>query len=146
MAVTCPRLKVPIHPQPIRVQHICLHPQHFGFTSLNGVCPESGWPRLVYAVSDLSGWNKKDISGCSTARSCISCPCCMSGWAVPASVLPPPVPKPRPSGSASGWGFPLPPTDYSPCERESKQHSGSSFTRTCISYLMCCRHVLRYQS
>lgn len=105
----------------------------------------SSWLRL--AKTDLCCWGsvgleQKDISGCSTARSCISCPCCMSGWAAPASVLPLPARKPRPSGSASGWGSPLPPADYSPCERKSNEHGGSAFTRSCFSYLMCCRRVL----
>lgn len=92
--------------------------QCFRYTSLS-----LPWIRL--AKTGLCCWGsvgleQKDISGCSTARSCISCPCCRSGWAVPASVLPLPGQKPRPSGSASGWGSPLPPTDCSPCEREQR--------------------------
>lgn len=96
------------------------------------------WVFFFAPFGDLSAWNKKDISGCSTARSCISCPCCMSGWAAPASVLPPPAQKPRPSGSASDWGSPLPPTDYNPWERESNQHGIYEDLRLVFDVLSVC--------
>lgn len=115
--------------------------KYFRYTSLNWVYPESGWPRLVYAVGGLSGWNKRIfLVARQLAHASHVLAACLDELFQPLLFLSQCrnlVRQALPLAEA-----PLFLQQTTAPVRESDEHGGSAFSRSCFSYLMCCRRVL----
>lgn len=114
---------------------------YYGHTSLNWVYPEPGWPRLVSAVGDQWGWNKRIFL---VARQLAHAPhvlaACLDELFQPLLFLSQCrnlIRKDLPLAEA-----PLFLQQTTAPARESNEHGGSAFTRSCFSYLMRGRRVL----